>query len=247
MVVSRWLWAENRTFLEVASMVVTWWIVAFLPSASTKVTQLAWLSGWIKNCRVLFTLWLDLSKFVLNFIQIMICVEQSRSTKFDGQSVCVSLCTFLQYWDERNLQAAVNRKHFRVIVSYTTADNTSAIPHQSLNAYFISLKIRLLRKIHTAEIEKYTPKLFSWILSWCYSGGAEHGFYKVSILYHNISMGHTMLNEVVYSPLNICSHVRLKLYNSQSGPCVKCHMHGTGKRLTYNGIEIINYVTANVH
>ena len=30
-VVSRWLWPENRTFWEVASTVVTWWIVAFLP------------------------------------------------------------------------------------------------------------------------------------------------------------------------------------------------------------------------
>ena len=27
--VSRWLWPGNRTFLEVDSMVVTWWIVAF--------------------------------------------------------------------------------------------------------------------------------------------------------------------------------------------------------------------------
>ena len=32
-VVSRWLWPGKRTFLEVVSMVVTWWIVAFLPSA----------------------------------------------------------------------------------------------------------------------------------------------------------------------------------------------------------------------
>ena len=31
-VVSRWLWPGNKTFLEVAIMVVTWWIVAFLPS-----------------------------------------------------------------------------------------------------------------------------------------------------------------------------------------------------------------------
>ena len=30
--VSKWLWPGNRTLLEVASMVVTWWIVAFLPS-----------------------------------------------------------------------------------------------------------------------------------------------------------------------------------------------------------------------
>ena len=29
-VVSRWLWPGNRTFLEVASIVVSWWIVAFL-------------------------------------------------------------------------------------------------------------------------------------------------------------------------------------------------------------------------
>ena len=28
LVVSRWLWPGNRTFLEVASMVVTWWMVA---------------------------------------------------------------------------------------------------------------------------------------------------------------------------------------------------------------------------
>ena len=30
--VTRWLWPGNRTFLEVASMVVTWWIVAFFLS-----------------------------------------------------------------------------------------------------------------------------------------------------------------------------------------------------------------------
>ena len=33
-VVSRWLWPGNRIYLEVASMVVTWWIVAFLRSVS---------------------------------------------------------------------------------------------------------------------------------------------------------------------------------------------------------------------
>ena len=31
-VVSRWLWPGNRPFSEVASMVVTWWVVAFLHS-----------------------------------------------------------------------------------------------------------------------------------------------------------------------------------------------------------------------
>ena len=34
LVVSRWLWPGNRTFLEVASMVVTWWIVAFVRNES---------------------------------------------------------------------------------------------------------------------------------------------------------------------------------------------------------------------
>ena len=33
-VVSRWLWPGNRTLLEVASMVVSWWLVAFLPSVT---------------------------------------------------------------------------------------------------------------------------------------------------------------------------------------------------------------------
>ena len=33
-VVSRWLWPENRTFLEVVSTVLTWWMMAFLPSVS---------------------------------------------------------------------------------------------------------------------------------------------------------------------------------------------------------------------
>ena len=34
LVVSSWLSPGNRTFLEVASMVVNWWIVAFLCSVS---------------------------------------------------------------------------------------------------------------------------------------------------------------------------------------------------------------------
>ena len=35
----RWLCPGNMTFLEVASMVVTWWIVTFLPSANILTTQ----------------------------------------------------------------------------------------------------------------------------------------------------------------------------------------------------------------
>ena len=36
-VVSRWLLLANRTFLEVDSMVASWWIVAFLPSETFKM------------------------------------------------------------------------------------------------------------------------------------------------------------------------------------------------------------------
>ena len=35
LVVIRWLLLRNRTFLEVANMVVTWWIVAFMHSPNT--------------------------------------------------------------------------------------------------------------------------------------------------------------------------------------------------------------------
>ena len=37
-VVSSWLLPGNRIFLEVASMVITWWIVAFMCSDSSMVT-----------------------------------------------------------------------------------------------------------------------------------------------------------------------------------------------------------------
>ena len=37
--VSRWLCPGNRPFLEVANMVVSWWIVAFLPSSRVHVTS----------------------------------------------------------------------------------------------------------------------------------------------------------------------------------------------------------------
>ena len=40
LVVSRWLWLGKGTFFEVASMVVTWWIVAFLRSVNQNVRHL---------------------------------------------------------------------------------------------------------------------------------------------------------------------------------------------------------------
>ena len=43
-VVSRWLWNGNRTFLKVASMVVSWWIVTFLSSART------WKKFYLLSC-----------------------------------------------------------------------------------------------------------------------------------------------------------------------------------------------------
>ena len=35
--VSRWFRPGNRTFLEVASMVVTWWVVAFCAAFITEI------------------------------------------------------------------------------------------------------------------------------------------------------------------------------------------------------------------
>ena len=40
LVISRWLWPENSSFSEVVSMVVTWWIVAFL---CRTITMLMWM------------------------------------------------------------------------------------------------------------------------------------------------------------------------------------------------------------
>ena len=44
----RWLWPRNRTFLEVASMVVSWWILAFLCSN---------LQSWLLNHMIIKALW----------------------------------------------------------------------------------------------------------------------------------------------------------------------------------------------
>ena len=40
--VSKWLWPGNRTFIEVASMVVTWWTVAFLCSVLVFCSVQSW-------------------------------------------------------------------------------------------------------------------------------------------------------------------------------------------------------------
>ena len=47
-VVSRWLWPGNRTFSEVANMVVTWWIVAFfLPVVLSDVVAKCQISACV--------------------------------------------------------------------------------------------------------------------------------------------------------------------------------------------------------
>ena len=60
--VSRWLWPGNRTFLEVASMVVAWWIVALC--AVTDVQQFNDISGehWLLRS---LTWWKQASKITL--------------------------------------------------------------------------------------------------------------------------------------------------------------------------------------
>ena len=56
-VVSRWLWPGSRTFLEVASMVVTWWIVAF----SSSVIVWSWLAT--TGCESICLTQMDLNFF----------------------------------------------------------------------------------------------------------------------------------------------------------------------------------------
>ena len=56
--VGRWLWPGNRTFLEVASLVVTWWIAAFLCSATLSSDQLNLLGYsrvWVEEINPLGT------------------------------------------------------------------------------------------------------------------------------------------------------------------------------------------------
>ena len=49
LVVSRWLWPGNRTCLEVASTVVTWWILAFLRSDLRLVSVGGMLWTWLRK------------------------------------------------------------------------------------------------------------------------------------------------------------------------------------------------------
>ena len=49
LVVSRRLWPGNRTFLEMASMVVTWWILAFLRSDYFKLANPLVVIRWCCN------------------------------------------------------------------------------------------------------------------------------------------------------------------------------------------------------
>ena len=50
LLVSRWLWPGTRTFLEQASMVVSWWIVAFLPGVcSIFLCHILSYQSWV-NC-----------------------------------------------------------------------------------------------------------------------------------------------------------------------------------------------------
>ena len=58
---SRWLWPGNRTFLEVAITVVTWWIVAFLPSVYDHGSRLLLKATQLRQPK-LITAWFDLGK-----------------------------------------------------------------------------------------------------------------------------------------------------------------------------------------
>ena len=63
-VVSRWLWPGNRTFLEVASVVVTWWIMAFLHTE--RFLSFVFLLNLLKFCccfMILCYIWLQYQSF----------------------------------------------------------------------------------------------------------------------------------------------------------------------------------------
>ena len=55
---NRWLWPRKRTFLEVASMVVTWWIVVFCAVEDNDQVQHIWINLDLHTTIVLLPSWL---------------------------------------------------------------------------------------------------------------------------------------------------------------------------------------------
>ena len=68
-VVSRWLWPGNGTFLEVASVVVTWWRVAFLHSVCVPLFNCCYCQMRISKtcCNKLVVITID-KAFICNCI-----------------------------------------------------------------------------------------------------------------------------------------------------------------------------------
>ena len=104
-VVSRWIGPGNRTFLEVASMVITWWIVAFLYSAMSLHSLLM----------TVFYQWWPPQH---------VCTHTIQSLVFTLQAWCV----FLQ-----NNSPSQHRDKKHAAAAAASTQNAAVIPHLSHN------------------------------------------------------------------------------------------------------------------
>ena len=117
--VSKWLWPGNRTFLEVDSMVVSLWIVAFLPSVSA-LTSCCLLSSFgsrhldlrrISASYVSFRVLISPSFRKVTWTSTCFCKEQRENIlsihvatvflriKFDGTYIAFDCCCSLHQCD----------------------------------------------------------------------------------------------------------------------------------------------------
>ena len=108
-VVSRWLWPGNRTFSEMANVVVTWWIVFFWRSVSSPrndghlLEQKLW-PEWLKlpdTCMICPLYFLGGNKIAQACISIVLYRLNHLSTYFSGVnlfSVVVNSILLLFFW-----------------------------------------------------------------------------------------------------------------------------------------------------
>ena len=77
MVVIRWLWPRNMTFLEMVSMVVTWWIVAFLCSERRSISL--WWISFSTNYNIIGTIEQFLPNTWLSFMSHQVIIWNGAS------------------------------------------------------------------------------------------------------------------------------------------------------------------------
>ena len=114
-IIAWWFWPGNRTFLEVASMVVTWWIVTFLCNEKT-VLSIMYFSQLFRQHSIKYDLylihlrleWLEhiiglcergLEIFVLLRVQCHL-FSQHLLSLLHRRYFLVSLCSFRQQLEQ---------------------------------------------------------------------------------------------------------------------------------------------------